>query len=86
MVIQSLTKGLNFRGSIVKIRNSVLFSVVYLKHQLCAAVSAFAKVMDSSITEDVLNMHPDALNSVLASFSACSLPFFLPSSLVHLGF
>jgi hypothetical protein len=76
-------------GSIVKILNSVPFSVVYLEHQLCAAVSAFAKVMDPPVTEDVLDMHPDTLNLVLEGFPAFLIVFscfFLHLSLVLLGF
>ena len=77
MSIRNVTKGLNFLGSIVKILNSVLFSVVYLEHQLCAAVSAFAKVMDPPVTEDVLDMHPDTLNLVLEGFPAFFFFFFV---------
>jgi hypothetical protein len=75
MSIRNVTKGLNFLGFIVKNPNSVPSSVVYFEHQLCAAVNAFAKVIDPPITKDILDMHPYTLNSVLEGFSACSFPF-----------
>ena len=61
--------------------------MVHLEHQVCAAVNAFAKVMDPPITCDVLDMHLKTLNSVLEGSSCffCFL-FFMGSSLAHLGF